>query len=651
MCAPAPRYLGFSLAFALLACGGSEPTPPSVSPPNPPSPPVVAGVTVTPAPDLMLVGQTALLRATASSANGEVIPASITWTSSDNSVASVTDAGLVTAAVTGIAQITARTGAYGTSTTVYVAQGTPFRLRLSGQPSQQLEAGTVVATPPVALVVDAQDRPVPGVEVTFSSSSATAVVDGATQRTNAAGAVQLARWTLPTKAGTDTLRANTPAGLQAAAVTQVRAGALASVSLLSGNDQTEPAGHVLYEPIRVRAVDKYDNPVSGLTVSIQVAASAGTFAPAAPITDSTGIATTLWTLPRATGDFAATMTIGSQPSVPLSAHSRGNLAKSLTLGIWHACFIDLHDRAWCHGDNYSFKLGRTGDGSHIPTLVGTTVRFRKLAATENSSCGLATDGKVYCWGDGGSGQLGDGTQAVRSIPRAVTSTETFTDIAGGQFAYCAVAATGSVWCWGRNTNNALALSGAAASLAVVPTPARVDTDITFKSVTGHASYRNHCGIAADNRAICWGDSTLAGAGGVLPPTHSGPVQVEGGGIYESVSVANMMCALTLAHELRCWGRVPFEPGYLLGPQPVLSYLKVAAIASGTNACLITESAELRCWINGNTVPIPVQPVGFSAREVRNTLYHSCAIDLERQLFCWGRAFYFYADSPWMVSSW
>jgi alpha-tubulin suppressor-like RCC1 family protein len=52
----------------------------------------------------------------------------------------------------------------------------------------------------------------------------------------------------------------------------------------------------------------------------------------------------------------------------------------------------------------------------IPDLT-----FTDIAAGANHSCGIATNGKTYCWGDGFSGQLGYGQLSTESSPTEVNT--------------------------------------------------------------------------------------------------------------------------------------------------------------------------------------------------------------------------------------
>lgn len=67
------------------------------------------------------------------------------------------------------------------------------------------------------------------------------------------------------------------------------------------------------------------------------------------------------------------------------------------------CALDAAGRAWCWR------------GTSVPTLVpGLT--FTSLSASESHVCGVATNGRVYCWGSNTYGQLGDGTRTDSALP-------------------------------------------------------------------------------------------------------------------------------------------------------------------------------------------------------------------------------------------
>lgn len=87
-----------------------------------------------------------------------------------------------------------------------------------------------------------------------------------------------------------------------------------------------------------------------------------------------------------------------------------------------ACAAGVSGAVYCWGTNAS---GQSGDGTtnyaHAPVaVVGLPSPAARLATTPRTTCALLTNGKVYCWGDGAHGQLGDGTIGSSSlVPKEV----------------------------------------------------------------------------------------------------------------------------------------------------------------------------------------------------------------------------------------
>ena len=116
------RFCAVLAAIALVwACGGDSPSAPSTLPPEPARP---TTLTVSPAmAELIALGATVQLTAEVHDQNGQVMAgATVTWSSSDASVATVGASGLVTAAGEGMATITANAGPASGSAVVTVKQ-------------------------------------------------------------------------------------------------------------------------------------------------------------------------------------------------------------------------------------------------------------------------------------------------------------------------------------------------------------------------------------------------------------------------------------------------------------------------------------------------------------------------------------------------
>jgi alpha-tubulin suppressor-like RCC1 family protein len=147
---------------------------------------------------------------------------------------------------------------------------------------------------------------------------------------------------------------------------------------------------------------------------------------------------------------------------------------TIAAGARHTCALTVDGRALCWGQN---TTGQLGDGTRtsrlIPTPVAGNLRFASifigaffisapppdfpsppLAASVEQTCAITTDGKPYCWGWNGWGQLGDGTLEDRLVPTPVAGNLTVSGMALGESSSCAMRGT-RVWCWGGNASGQL----------------------------------------------------------------------------------------------------------------------------------------------------------------------------------------------------
>jgi alpha-tubulin suppressor-like RCC1 family protein len=80
----------------------------------------------------------------------------------------------------------------------------------------------------------------------------------------------------------------------------------------------------------------------------------------------------------------------------------------------HTCALRSGGEAVCWGGNWFGAIGdgtstaqNTGSERPVPTTTLTSIRFSAISAGGSHTCALATDGRAWCWGDRGRGQLGD----------------------------------------------------------------------------------------------------------------------------------------------------------------------------------------------------------------------------------------------------
>src|SRR5262249_35219591 len=139
---------------------------------------------------------------------------------------------------------------------------------------------------------------------------------------------------------------------------------------------------------------------------------------------------------------------------------------------------DTDGDVWCWGQN---GYGQVGEGvgvsalQAIPVRVSPAAHFATVSAGTYESCALDAGGSAWCWGENDEGYLGDGTHESSSIPVLVAGGHRFTALAQGS--ECAIADGDEAFCWGRNVLTTMpggAVVRAGSSSVPIPVPDRSD---------------------------------------------------------------------------------------------------------------------------------------------------------------------------------
>ncbi len=362
--------------------------------------------------------------------------------------------------------------------------------------------------------------------------------------------------------------------------------------------------------------------------------------------------------------------------------------KSVVVGNHHSCALTNLGEPYCWGYNGYGQLGdgKGNDGSSVPLAVDTSTisgstTFIQLSAGIEHTCGITSDNIAYCWGSNEHNQLGRKTANISNpIPIAVDTTsipgrKTFSTLSAGEWHTCGIATDGVAYCWGDDGYGKLG-NGEENHNAQTPSPVDTSTISGQKTFLHIAAANYHsCGITTEGLMYCWGYDTHGqlGDGGVGQDSQS-PVAVdtstmEGNTTFSGLAVSNHTCGITTDDVLYCWGNnsngqvgTGADASHYQSPQrvvttPISGDKTFQTISIGMfHSCGVTSDNMTYCW-GGNfdgqlgnqdishhsSLPVKVDTTTLddqdSFSEIASGISHSCGVSTTGKAFCWGRDTY------------
>jgi alpha-tubulin suppressor-like RCC1 family protein/uncharacterized protein YjdB len=586
---------------------------------------IVGGIRVEPIEAEVEPGATQQFAAIVSDLHGDVVSADVSWSSSNEAVATVDEAGLATAIGEGEATITATSQRISGSATLTVD-------RIVGSvdvqpPTAEVEPGATQEF--IAIVRDRQGN-VMTADVTWSSSNeAVATVNQTGLATAIAEGIATITATAEGKSGIATLTVDRIVG---------------SVDVEPLTAEAEPgATQQFIAVVRDRQGNVMSADVTWATSDEGVAT-----------VDQTGLATAI-----ADGEATITATAeGKSGSATLTVE--GGVVV-VSAGRSHACALDQAGRAFCWGNNEQGQLGIGALTDRVtPVAVSGGHTFIAIASGDFHTCGITPEGRAHCWGNNQSGQLGDGSLVRRLTPVAVSGGLTFVSISTGSSNTCALTASNQAYCWGQGFFGALGNG----STAVATTPQLVSGGHAFASISVGQQYA--CAVTTAGAGYCWGTGGNGKLGNGSTTNRFTPVAVAGTLVFASIQAGDdHTCGVTTSGEGYCWGQGQFgrlgngSTTSASTPQPVSGGLVFAEIsAGGLHTCGVTTTGQGYCWggnIDGSlgtgsgasrSTPGAVAggltwlsisasglvPPNFSGS---SQFAFSCGVTVENRTYCWG----------------
>ena len=348
-----------------------------------------------------------------------------------------------------------------------------------------------------------------------------------------------------------------------------------------------------------------------------------------------------------------------------------NTWKQISPGWNHTCGIANNDQAYCWGVEYNGQLGNGAynDETNTPVQVikpiGVT-SWKQISSGSDNTCGIANNDQAYCWGDGYSGQLGNGAYNTTNTPVQVIkpiSVTSWKQISPGGYHTCGIANNDQAYCWGGGYSGQL--GNGAYNETSTPVQVIKPIGVTSWKQISPDGWSHTCGIANNDQAYCWGYGFYGKLGnGANNGSHT-PVQVVkpiGVTSWKQISSGGgHTCGIANNDRAYCWG-YGFEgqlgngtnnnyntPVQVMKPTVVASWKQISLLGSyGT--CGIANNDRAYCWGYGesgelgnganNNYNIPVQvikPIGVTSWKQISPGGggHTCGIANNDQAYCWG----------------
>jgi len=255
------------------------------------------------------------------------------------------------------------------------------------------------------------------------------------------------------------------------------------------------------------------------------------------------------------GAFPAAVTAPKQLTSAMSG------IDSVATGHYHSMALDKDsDTVWAWGWD---SRGQVGPAGGTAGRIGAPLKVSLPAGNVTMIAGgrahslALVNGKVYAWGENGSGQLGRAADTSRHPNPTVVSglPAGVSWIAGGRDSSFAIA-SGALYAWGNNQYGQLGIG----STVSKSTPQRVP-GITVKQVESGADHT--VALRTTGTVVAWGRNQY-GQVGVPGSTRTSPASVPGLSGITQVRVGRDHSMAIGNGTLRAWGR---NDGGQLGLNP------------------------------------------------------------------------------------
>jgi alpha-tubulin suppressor-like RCC1 family protein len=379
---------------------------------------------------------------------------------------------------------------------------------------------------------------------------------------------------------------------------------------------------------------------------------------------------TLWTWGLGTSGQLGTNDITDR-STPITTFAGGTNWKQVSTGSNHTAAIKTDGTLWTWGLNSNFGILGTNDitdrSTPITTFAGGT-DWKQVSAGNNHTAAIKTDGTLWTWGYGTSGQLGipqpqyfDRYTPVTTFAggtnwadTATTEPEDLYTLSAGSSYTTAIKTDGTLWTWGVGTSGQLGTNDTTTRSTPVTTFAG---GTNWKQVSANAAANHTTAIKTDGTLWTWGIGTNGQLGTNDATTRTTPVTTFAGGTnWKQVSAGTThTTAIKTDGTLWVWGLG--TSGQLGTNDLTQRSTPVTTFAGGTNwkqvsaggafTAAIKTDGTLWTWglgsfgrlgtndLSNRATPVTTFAGGTNWKQVSAGTTHTTAIKTDGTLWVWG----------------
>ncbi len=301
----------------------------------------------------------------------------------------------------------------------------------------------------------------------------------------------------------------------------------------------------------------------------------------------------------------------------------------VTAGGGHTCALrPISGRVVCWGENASGQLGDGTIGADRLTPFSVLSEdgdgdvalnnVAELALGVSHTCALRY-GAVHCFGANGFGQLGTGDQAGRSKAAQVPGLSNVVQVVAGEGHTCALLSIGEARCWGDNGFGQLGANNPMIKFALSPVPVLLPNNSPLKGIVSLAAGWDHtCAVLSDGKVMCWGANDFGQLGNQSTAFYLAPVEVKLG---SGGTALGGITAVTAGQSHTC-AIGPNQSVYCWGDNSSGQLGNGSAASSSLTPVVVSG-------VGGNGVLTGVEQVSAGA-------LHTCArTDAAGEVLCWG----------------